>query len=144
MVRYESDGVFDAPLEKVWQLLEGHGDPEQVREHHPSILDMEIVDEGEGWILAIETFDTPQGPMPIKIRSEFNPLEGWDSEYLSGPFEGATTTHTYSEESGGRTRVELVGDFPVPEGMSEEEVLGMVDELYTTAFHEDQRALKRL
>lgn len=143
MVHYESNGVFDAPLDKVWELLEGHGDPETVTENHPSILDAEVLEEGEGWLRMNQTYDTPDGPMEMETRMDLNPPEGWTSEVLSGPFEGGTTTHTYEEE-GSRTRVELEGDFPVPEGMSEEEVREVVHELYTTAYHEDQRALEEL
>lgn len=143
MVHYESEGVFDASLDEVWELLEGHGDPETLMGHHPSILEAEVVEEGEGWATLNQTYDTPQGPMQMRVRNEFDPPEGWSAEFLSGPFEGATTNHTYQEE-GSRTRVNLEGDLPVPEGMSEEEVVEVVDEMYTNAFHEDQRALKEL
>lgn len=144
MVRYESDGIFDAPLDKVWELLEGHGDPETVMENHPSMLEFEVLDELEDGMVVRESFEGPEGPFEMTANVRMDPPKGWTQEITGGPLAGGTFTHTYEDLGDGRTRVELVGEFDAPEGMDEETILKAVDDLYTTAFHEDQRALKKL
>lgn len=143
MVRYESDGVFEAPLELVWKIVEEHGDPEKKKEHHPYILDMEVLERGDNWLTVIETFEGPDGPTNRKMKMVMDPPNRWTAEILGGLFEGATMEHTY-EEQGDRTRVHLEGEFPVPEGMAEEQVRKMLEETWTAAFREDQQVLKRM
>jgi hypothetical protein len=58
-----------------------------------------------------------------------------------GPFDGARFTHSYTP-LGGRTKVDLEGDFPPLPGMSVDEELAMIDRFFTAVFAEDAVTLR--
>jgi hypothetical protein len=58
-----------------------------------------------------------------------------------GAFDGARFAASYTNV-GGRTRVDIEGDFPVMQGVSAADELKMIDGFFTMAFEEDAVTLK--
>ena len=58
-----------------------------------------------------------------------------------GPFDGAKFVHPYTP-MGGKTKVDLEGDFPAFRGMAEADELKMIDGFFTAVFAEDTATLR--
>ena len=136
MVKYQSDGVFDASIERIWRLLTEEHSPDNITDVHRSIQGTRILEQKDNVVVQEMTTEGPDGqPMPVQVRFTMDPPGGFKMEWLTGPLAGSECDHTYTPLEEG-TRVEVVGDF-VGKGMSDEQVLAVVDEMMNASFEED-------
>ncbi len=137
MVHVHDDGVFDAPIEKLWKYIQDND------AHLHGAFVVQRVLEQKGNALTIEAkLGNPDGSFSVeKLRWTMNPPKGFDLEYLSGPFRGTRHTHTYTPQ-GNRTKVVVDGEFVVPPGMTENAVRKGALDYFANAFEEDNTALK--
>lgn len=142
MVAYRSEGVFEAPLEKIWRLLQEEHSPERVVKTHPVFQSARNLEEKGNTILREEVVKGPAGPYTERVRFTFNPPKGFDMEWVSGPLAGSRATHTYTPQ-GNRTKVEVTGEFRI-QGMDEKSTYRMIDDFMNRVFEEDGAALRRL
>jgi hypothetical protein len=75
------------------------------------------------------------------IKHKLNPPTGVETTMIGGPFDGARFVHSYTP-AGGRTKVDLEGEFPAFPGMSEADELKMLDGFFSTVFAEDTATLR--
>lgn len=143
MVKYSSDGTFDAPLEKVWKLLQEEHTPQRITSVHKSIQKVKVLEDKGNVRVQESTQLGPDGkPFTQKLRFTYKPPQGFDMEWLSGPLAGSKCTHTYTPQ-GAKTRVVVAGEFKGA-GMDDTMTQKVVDEAMTTAFNEDSAALKKM
>ncbi len=139
MVHYESDGVFDAPLEKVWKYLSS-------MEHtHSGFKSYKVASQsGNEVTIDAEVFN-PDGKTTSKaiFKHIMNPPIGWQTTVKGSAMDGAVFNHTYTP-IGNKTKVELKGDYKAIPGMSESAQLKMLDDFYTTGFNEDNANLQKM
>ena len=139
MVHYESDGVFDAPLEKVWKYLSG-------TEHtHSGFKSYKVASQsGNEVTIDAEVFN-PDGKTTSKaiFKHIMNPPIGWQTTVKGSAMDGAVFNHTYTP-MGNKTKVELKGDYKAIPGMSESAQIKMLDDFYTTGFNEDNANLQKM
>ena len=139
MVHYESDGVFDAPLEKVWKYLSG-------TEHtHSGFKSYKVASQsGNEVTIDAEVFN-PDGRTTSKaiFKHIMNPPIGWQTTVKGSAMDGAVFNHTYTP-MGNKTKVELKGDYKAIPGMSESAQIKMLDDFYTTGFNEDNANLQKM
>ena len=139
MVHYESDGVFDAPLEKVWKYLSG-------TEHtHSGFKSYKVASQsGNEVTIDAEVFN-PDGKTTSKaiFKHIMNPPVGWQTTVKGSAMDGAVFNHTYTP-MGNKTKVELKGDYKAIPGMSESAQIKMLDDFYTTGFNEDNANLQKM
>jgi hypothetical protein len=90
-----------------------------------------------------EIFNPDGSTFITSIKHRLNPPKGIETTMSGGAFSGAKFTHSYTEV-GGKTIVDLEGDFPAFPGMSEPDELKMIDDFFTMVFTEDSETLKSL
>lgn len=104
----------DAPWDQVWPRLAGRPSDEEVEEEEDGVRVHQTEALG------------PEGPVVSQVRTTLEPGIGSRMEWLDGPLAGSDASRTVIDDEGS-TRVVLEGDFTVPEEMTEEEVLAMVE-----------------
>lgn len=140
MVRIRDDGVFDAPIDRIWKYL---GDSTPGVHNHQSIVDSIVVENRGPELIQEMVMRNPDGKTTRteKWRFAMNPPTGFEMESLSGVSKGTKYSHRYTP-MGNRTRVEVEGDFRM-QGMDEsatkKAAMGFLSEL----FDEDNAALKK-
>ena len=114
MVHIRDDGVFDAPIDKLWKYIQDNS------AHQHGAFVVQKVLEQKGSAMTVEAkLGNPDGTFNVeKLRLDYHPPKGFDLEYLSGPMKGSKHTHTYTPQ-GNKTRVVVEGEFVVPPGMAE-------------------------
>lgn len=143
MVRYYSDdGVFDAPVQKVWQLIQAHGEHAQVI--HPSIISRKANPQPDGSITLDVTVKDPDGkPMSQRWHMMAKPPYAQSVDFLDGPMKGSWLTTTYIPE-GDKTRAVTAAEWRV-QGITDEATLRkMANDFFDNGFEEDQRYLKTM
>ena len=138
MVHYRSDGIFDAPLEKIWKYMNSD-------EHkHAAFKSFKLVSQsGNLATVAVEIYNPDGTTHNATITHTMNPPKGFETTISGGPLDEAKFSHSYTE-MGSKTKVDLEGDFkPIP-GMSESDHLKMLDNFFTTAFTEDNANLQKM
>jgi len=139
MVHIRDDGVFDAPLEKIWRYMNAG---EQDHQHRSSRITKVLEQKGNTMVLEAEVRNaTGSGTHKETWKFIMNPPKSWDTEYLSGPMKGTKHTHTYTS-IGDKTKVEVAGDFRV-EGFDEAATRKAILAYLEEVFNEDNAALKR-
>lgn len=140
MVRVRDDGVFDAPLEKIWRFLQDttHGTHE-----HRTIRATRVLDQKGNVVTQEAEVLNPDGKGTHKESWKFvmNPPKGWDMEYLDGPMKGTRHAHTYTS-MGDRTKVEVDGEFHI-HGMDDESTKRAILDYFAEVFQEDSNSLKK-
>ncbi len=140
MVRIKDDGVFDAPIDKIWKYI---GDDAPGTHNHRSILGTKVVEDRGSEVVQEMEMQNPDGKTSRKETWRFvmNPPAGFEMESLAGISKGTRYSHKYTP-LGTKTRVEVDGDFHM-QGMDEtstkKAVLGFLAEF----FDEDNAALKK-
>lgn len=143
MVTYKSDGVFDAPADKVWKLLTQEHTPEKVTKIHTNILSVKNIENKGNVLVQDSTSKGPDGkPVTSRIRFTFNPPKGFNMEWLTGPLAGSKCTHAYTPQ-GAKTKVDLTGDFKIP-GMDDASTVKIVDQFMTDAFNADNAFIRTM
>ena len=138
MVKVWDDGIYDAPLEKVWKYVN-----DNMMHQHRAFKVSKVVEQ-KGNMLTIESdVSNPGGKGTHKETWKwvFNPPKGFDMEYLAGPWKGSRHTHTYTP-MGTRTKVELAGDFKI-QGMDDAGTKKAVLAYFNEVFTEDTAALAK-
>jgi ligand-binding SRPBCC domain-containing protein len=139
MVKYKSDGVFDASLDKIWKYMQS-GEQDHA---HSQLKNFKPVKQ-EGAVMVFD-FDakTPDGKWAAsQVKYTMTPPKGFEAEMLKGPMAGSKFTHVYTAQ-GGKTKVEVEGEFKL-QGVADEKVtLKAVDDFFTTAFTEDNKNLQK-
>lgn len=137
-VHYKRDGIatFDANTEKVFRYMSA-GD-----HHHVAFKSHKLVGVSDDVVtLAAEVYNPDGSTFTTTIKHKLNPPKGIETTMIGGAFDGARFTHSYTP-TGGRTKVDLEGDFPAFPGMSEADELKMIDGFFTTVFAEDTATLR--
>ena len=139
MVHYESDGIFDASLEKLWKYLSSE-------EHtHSAFKSYRVASESGNEVTIDAELFNPDGKTTSKatFTHRMNPPTSWETTVKGGAMDGAVFKHTYTP-MGDKTKVELKGDYKAIPGMSESAQLKMLDDFYTTGFKEDNANLQKM
>lgn len=138
MVHISDEGVFDAPLEKIWRFL---NDDNPTAHQHSSIKFSKVMEQSDKGMTAEVEAKNPDGSWRKEIyKFSFNPPKGFTLEITSGLMKGTKHTHTYTS-MGNKTKVQVEGDF-VAQGMDDASLkkaaLGMLEQV----FNEDTTNLK--
>jgi len=138
MVRITDDGVFDAPIDKVWKYVD-----DGMMHNHTSFKMTNVLEQKGNMLTVQAEVNNPGGKGTHKEtwKFVFNRPKGFDFEYLSGPMKGSRHTHSYTA-MGNRTKVEVVGDFRA-EGMDDAATKKAVLAYFQEVFAEDSAALKK-
>jgi len=138
MVHIRDDGVFDAPIDKLWKYIQDNN-----AHQHGAFVVQKVLDQ-KGSAMTVEAkLGNPDGTFDVeKLRLDYHPPKGFDLEYLSGPMKGTKHTHTYTPQ-GNKTRVVVEGEFVVPPGMTENAVRKNALDYFAMTFEEDNSALKK-
>ena len=143
MVRYYSDdGVFDAPINKLWKLIEAHGDPNN--KIHAGLVGSTPHPQPDGSVKLDMITKGPDGKNQNHVwHVRAKPPFTQTVEFLDGPFKGSWLTSTYIPE-GNKTRCVTVAEWHV-QGISDpKETLKVANEFFENGFEEDSRFLKTL
>ncbi len=136
MVKVTDDGVFNAPRDKVWKLIEAHGtDPSGI---HPWVKSAKVLRK-EGNSNVVEQQVDMQGRLVKQVlKVTPNPPSTLTLEFLEGPMTG-TMVNTYTDVPGG-TKVTTVCDMKSLM-MKDSELEAAVRQTLNTGFEEDTRYL---
>lgn len=140
MAHVKDEGVFDAPIEKIWRFLQ---DQSSGTHAHKAIRGMKTIDaKGNAMTQEMELMN-PDGKTTRKEtwRFVFNPPEGFEMESLAGASKGTKYAHRYTP-MGNRTKVDVEGDFRfqgLDEAATRQAALGFLAQV----FDEDQASLAR-
>lgn len=140
MAHVKDDGVFDAPLEKIWKFLQ---DESSTAHSHKAIRGMKTLEtKGNAMTREVE-FVNPDGKTTRKETWRFvmNPPQGFEMEALAGASKGTKYSHRYTS-LGNRTRVDVEGDFHI-QGMDEAATRQAALGFLSQVFEEDQANLGR-
>lgn len=137
MVWVRDDGIFDAPVDKVWRYIQ-----DEARHVHRSFKTTKVLEQmGNVLVLEADVLN-PDG----KSRHEetwkftFDPPKGFDFEFLSGPLKGSKFSQIYTA-LGNRTKADVVGDFYI-QGLDEDATRKAVLATLEEEFNEDTAALR--
>jgi len=139
MVHVRDDGVFDAPIDKIWKYL---NDDRPGIHNHRSIAGTKTMEQKDNMVVQEMEMRNPDGKTTRMEtwRLVFNPPTGFEMESLSGVSKGTRYTQKYTP-LGSKTRIEVDGDFRM-QGMDEtttrKAALGFLAEV----FDEDNATLR--
>ena len=141
MVFILDDGAyFNAPLDKIWKLLEAHGvDGLKI---HPGDKNQKMEMAADNVMVA--EWENVVGGRAVKTKVRFSlyPPLGTAGEFLEGPFAGSKFFNIYTPKNQ-RTYITAVGEWKspsIPEGKLKKAVLSMLDK----EFGEDVAYLKTM
>jgi ligand-binding SRPBCC domain-containing protein len=136
MVHLKDDGVFDAPVDKVWRFLqseEGH--------EHKSIKSSKVLERSQqGMTIEAERVNPDGSTRMETIKFTFDPPKGFTMEWLSGLMKGSKHKHTYTP-MGNKTKVEVEGEY-YAQGMDDKAVRSVALAFLSEVFDEDTAQLK--
>jgi hypothetical protein len=140
MAHVKDDGVFDAPLDKIWKFLQ---DETPGTHTHQSIRGMKTLEQKGSSATQEMEFLNPDGKSTRKEtwRFTFNPPQGFEMECLAGVSKGTRYAHRYTS-MGNRTRVDVDGEFHI-QGMDDASTRQAALGFLSVVFEEDQSNLKR-
>jgi hypothetical protein len=141
MVFILDDGAyFNAPLDKIWKLLEAHGaDGPKI---HPDDKNQKMEMAADNVMVA--EWENVVGGRAVKTKVRFSlyPPLGTAGEFLEGPFAGSKFFNIYTPKNQ-RTYITAVGEWKspsIPEDKLKKAVLSMLDK----EFGEDVAYLKTM
>jgi alkyl hydroperoxide reductase subunit AhpC len=138
-ISYKKDGiaVFDVPAEEVFRYMSAGNHPHAAFKRH------ELVGiAGNVVTVNAEIYNPDGSTFATTIRHTLNQPAGVETTMSGGAFDGARFRHTYTPLSGGRTKVDLNGEFPTMAGVSDAQLLEMIGGFFTMAFDEDTETLR--
>jgi ligand-binding SRPBCC domain-containing protein len=138
MVHIRDEGVFDAPVEKIWRYInDEHG-----AHSHGSVKVTGTRDQTEkGLTLDLEV-KRPDGSTHAESwKITMNPPTSMYTEVLSGPMKGSKHTHTYTA-MGPKTKVVVEGEF-IAQGLDDASTKKAVLAMLETVFNEDNANLQK-
>jgi hypothetical protein len=107
----DEGGHFDAPIEKVWSLIEGHAT--QTGTIHPAAQNFSVKPVSENQFISSFDTDVEGHKMHVKLRITQIPPTAQILEFLEGPLAGSKLVNYYTPK-GARTGITVVGDFASP------------------------------
>jgi len=137
-VHYKREAIatFDATPEQLFRYMSAGDHP------HAAFKSHRLVGKANGLVTVKAEVYNPDGTtFETTIEHRLDPPNGIETTMRGGPFDGASFAHAYTPV-GGRTKVDLEGDFPSLDGMSEADELAMIDGFFTTIFGEDTVTLR--
>jgi ligand-binding SRPBCC domain-containing protein len=136
MVQVKDDGVFDAPIEKIWRyVMDNNG------HQHSAVNFTTVLEQTEKSMTVEVEVKQPDGSSRKETwKMALNPPKGHTTEILSGPMKGSKYTHTYTP-MGNKTKVEVVGDF-YAQGMDDAGTKKAVLAFLENVFSEDTANLR--
>ena len=138
MVHISDEGMFDAPLEKIWRFL---NDDSPTTHQHSSLKFSKVLEQNDKGMTAEVDIMRPGEPSRKEIwKMSFNPPKGFSLEITSGPMKGTKHSHTYTP-MGNKTKVVVEGEF-VAQGMDDASLKKAVLGMFEQVFNEDSTALK--
>ncbi len=140
MVHVRDDGVFDAPIDKIWKYL---NDDTPGVHNHAAITAAKTVEQKENAVVQEWDMRNPDGKTTRKEtwKMVFNPPVGFEMESLAGVSKGTRYTNKYTP-MGNKTRVEVDGEFRfqgMDEAATKKAALGFLAEV----FDEDSATLRK-
>ena len=137
MVRVRDEGVFDAPIDRIWKYLN------DAPSHQHSITKLGPVLEQKGNAIKIAgQVKNPDGTWRKETYvMTMNPPTSFTLETVDGPMKGTKHTHTYTPQ-GNHTKVVVEGDFVNP-GMDDAATRKAVLSYFETMFNEDNATLRK-
>jgi hypothetical protein len=140
MAHVKDEGVFDAPLDKIWKFLQ---DETPGVHNHKAIRGMKPIEQkGNAATVEMEMVN-PDGKSTRKEtwRFVYNPPHGFEMEALAGMSKGTRYSHRYTP-MGNRTKVEVEGEFLI-QGMDETSIRQAALGFLAQVFDEDSDNLNR-
>ena len=137
-VHYKKPGIatFDAAPEKIFRYMSTG------EHHHAAFKSHHLVGvAGNVVTIAAEVYNPDGSTFSMTIKHRLNPPKGVETTMIGGAFDGARFVHSYTP-MGGRTKVDLEGDFPAMPGMTEADELKMIDGFFSMVFSEDTATLR--
>src|SRR4030065_317175 len=113
MVHIRDDGVFDAPIDRIWKYM---NDP-NAHQHGSFQVTKDLEQKGTGRPAEAGRKNADGTVNTEKIRMTMTPPKGYDFEYLSGAMKGTKHTHTYTPQ-GDKTKVVVEGGGGVATGLT--------------------------
>ncbi len=138
MVHVRDDGVFDAPIDRLWKYVNDNN----AHQHGAFQITKVLKQKGNAMTIEAKLANTKGGFDVEKLLMTVNPPKGFDLEYLSGAMKGTKHTHTYTP-MGDKTKVVVEGEFTGPPGMTENAVKKAALDYFAMAFQEDNAALRK-
>jgi len=137
MVHIKDDGVFDAPVEKIWRYIN-----DEHAHSHSAVKVAGMRDQSaNGLTLDLEVKNPDGSKHTESWKITMSPPKLMSTEVLSGPMKGSKHTHTYTP-MGEKTKVEVEGEF-VAQGMDEASTKKAVLGMFEMVFNEDNANLKK-
>lgn len=137
-MHYKRDGIatFDAATEKVVEYMSAGNRPLAAFKSH------RLMGVSGGVVTVEAEIDNPdRSTFQTTIKHRLDPPNGIETTMIGGAFDGARFVHAYTPV-GGRTRVDLEGDFPALPAMSEADEFEMIDGFFAMVFNEDIATLR--
>ena len=137
MVHIKDDGVFDAPVDKIWRFLQAS----EETHHHRSIKSSKVIEQSQtGMTLEAERVNPDGSTRMDTIKFVYDPPKGFTMEWIAGPMKGTKNTHTYTP-MGDKTKVVVEGDFFF-QGADDNTVRAQALKGLAEVFDEDNAGLK--
>ena len=134
----KDEGVFDAPVDKIWRFLQD----DNANHEHRSVRFSKVLEKSnESMVVEMESISLDGKTFKQTAKFTFNPPKGFNMEFLTGPMTGSKHTHTYTP-MGDKTKVEVVGEFKI-QGLDEQATRKAVLAQLEQLFDEDNTALKK-
>lgn len=136
MVHVTDDGIFDAPVEKVWKYIN-----DQNGHSHSGMKFTKVLEQSDKGMTAELEVKNPDGSYHKETwKMTMNPPKAHTTEILAGPMKGSKHTHTYSP-MGNKTKVQVEGEFTA-QGMDDAATKKAVLAMFEMVFNEDNANLK--
>ncbi len=136
MVHVSDEGMFDAPVEKIWRFLNDDNSHQ-----HSSLKFSKVLEQNDKGMTTEVDIMRPGEPSHKETwKMSFNPPKGFSLEITSGPMKGTKHSHTYTP-MGNKTKVVVEGEF-VAQGMDDASLKKAVLGMFEQVFNEDSASLK--
>ena len=138
MVHVRDEGVFDAPIEKVWKYIQDMPN----HQHQSTRLGPVLEQKGAALKIAGQVRN-PDGKTWRKetYLMTLNPPLSFTLETLDGPMKGTKHTHSYTAQ-GDRTKVVVEGEFVNP-SVDDANLRKGTLAYFEEVFSEDQASLRK-
>jgi ligand-binding SRPBCC domain-containing protein len=137
MVHVTDDGIFDAPVEKVWRYINDGNS-----HSHSGMKFTKVIEQSDKGMTAEVEVKNPDGSSHKETwKMTMNPPRAHTTEILSGPMKGSKHTHTYIP-MGNKTKVQVEGEF-MAQGMDDASTKKAVLSMFEMVFNEDNANLKK-
>jgi hypothetical protein len=140
MVRINDDGVFDAPIDRIWKYI---ADSRPGIHLHRAIPGTKVLEQKGNVVVQEMEFVNPDGKNTHKEtwKLTLNPPKGYTVEAVAGPAKGTKFRQAYTP-MGDRTRVDVEGNWLV-QGVDDATVKKLTLAFLEEAFNEDNAALRK-